>query len=413
MTTNIRAARPTASLSTRVQDLLHCMAGAAPQLLARLDDQVRMQYATLGLVFLLNLLILVAVWIKVGVAYFGAVGVLVPGIAVPCLFVLGLDRLVAMRRRTLKDELAGFNLPGSTSRLGLEPVLRVAMAVALSALTTFTFLMSQSTDSIRHLQNEDARLANQGLRQDLTERALTTHSLRAGQSQAREQQLLADRKALQAQIEATQADLVQIESRARQSRDMASMEAGGLDRRPQGMGVKFHAATEMALHNEQAAADLRARLRQVQAQRESADKELAEVRGAADGAMSERNRSMGQLDEDMRLDSRFVTARRGLFADATAFVRLYADPQEAVGRWLLSILLVAVMFALECASLLALAMNPSSPMDVLRMATSREQAARAVAESEIAVAREAARSPAIEVRDWPLAEHNPRHPSNA
>ena len=385
-----------------LMSMLHVVAGAAPQDLVQLDQRASMQYATLGLAFLLNLVILLAAWIKVGVAYFGAVGVLVPGTVVPCLFVLGLDRLVAMRGRRLTGELAGFNLQ-DVQRRSREPVLRLAMAVALSGLTTFTFLLTLSTDSIRQRQNEDARVTNQPLRQELTERVQASYSQRTAQIQAREQRLQQERAAQQTQAEVIVQDLAQVETRARQSRDYAAMEAGGLDNRLTGTGPRFRAQMQLALQNDQAAATLRMQLRQAEGRRQAAEKELVDSSAAAATALADRNRGLVNLDEDIRLDDRYVAPRRGLFADATAFVRLYSDPQEALGRWLLTLLTASVLFTLECAALLALALNPSSPLDVLRMARHREQAARVVAESETLIARARAAGAPITAHEAPDA----------
>ena len=75
------------------------IAGAAPDDVCRLSQRTGMLYTALGLVFAANFLILLFVWCKVGWHYFGVPGLLVPGITVPVLCVIGLDRLVAMRRR--------------------------------------------------------------------------------------------------------------------------------------------------------------------------------------------------------------------------------------------------------------------------------------------------------------------------
>lgn len=389
--------REPVSFTQRVRNLLYVLAGAAPQDIARLEQRTGMQYGTLGAVFLLNLVILSGAWIAVGTTYFGAIGVLVPGLAVPAMFVLGLDRLVAMRGRRLTGELAGFNLPEAAGP-NWEPALRVAMALALASLTTMTFLMSQSRDSIHELQNQDARQSNRAMRQELTERIDAAYEQRASQQQAREERLALDRQEQQARLESLTQQLSSIEARARRARDEAAMESGGLDNRVRGNGPRHAAQMQLANQNEAAAQDLRARQRATAAARQATDKEIAELAGAANANLAERNQAMARLDDAMKADQRYVAPRRGLFADATAFVRLYADPTEAAGRWLFTVFAVAVMFALESAALLALALNPSSPLDVLRMARNRETASAIVAESEIAVARTRAAAAPIHVR---------------
>ena len=96
--------------------VLYWMSGAAREDLQGLPQRTRIQYATLGLAFAVNLLVLVFVWGKVGLRYFGWPGLVVPGLALPLLFVMCLDRLVAMRTRRLRGELDGFNLPDAPGR---------------------------------------------------------------------------------------------------------------------------------------------------------------------------------------------------------------------------------------------------------------------------------------------------------
>lgn len=398
MTTPASFDNRSARLTARCTDALHVLAGAAPEDMARLGQRARMQYATLGLVFLLNFVVLLGVWIKVGVAYFGVTGVLIPGIALPALFVIGLDRLAAMRPRVLTDELAGFNLE-SQHRNRWELRLRVAMAVTLSALTTFTFMLSLARDPIHEQQNLDAREANRPLRDDLTERLRSAHAMRVGQLSGQEQRLLQERKVLQDQADVAAQELSRAEALARQARDRAAIEAGGLQNRLQGMGPRFRAESQLAEQNEASAQVLRQQLHEAQAKRPPVDRELAEVQASALAAQAGLERGLARLDEHMRLDQRYVAPRRGLFADATAFIRLYSDPKEGAGQLVTTLLLGGVLFTVECAALLGLALNPSSPLDVLRLADNREQAARIVAESEIAIARTSAAAPAAFVRE--------------
>jgi hypothetical protein len=132
---------------------------------------------------------------------------------------------------------------------------------------------------------------------------------------------------------------------------------------------------------------------------------LAESRSAGAQALTLHNRELADLDDAVRVDSRYVAPVHGLFADAAAFARLFSDPREGTGFWLMAIVGGVVLFVLECASLLALALMPASPLDVLRVARNRVMAAAIVADAELMVAQQRARmgSP---VRVTPLA---PRH----
>lgn len=390
------------SLLRRCANLLHHVAGAAPDDLRDLDQRTRMQYGTLGGVFLLNLLLLSAAWIKVGLSYFGAIGIVVPGLAVPALFVLGLDRLVAMRHRRLSGELEGFNLPGATHPRW-ELRLRVGSALALAALTTFTFMMTMSVDSIRQVQDGDARAANAPVRQEYLARIRTTHDFRNEQANKREALLLGERATLDQRIEAVEGRLVEHESKALRHREEAAMEAGGLGYRQLGAGPRYNAQVQIAQQNDAAVEGLRMQQRQAVQARQAIDTELRGIRASQAAALAEKNQALAALDEDVRIDERFVAPRRGLFADATAFVRLYADPAEAAGRWLLTLLIVAVLFALESAALIALELNPSSPLDVLRMARNRELSAWIVAKSESDLAAVRAASPSLYVYEPTMA----------
>ena len=89
---------------------LQRLAGAAAEDMAFLDERTRMQYTALGTVFALNFVFLCAAWMKVGYVYLGPVGLLVPGLALPALMVLGLDRVAAMRPRPLEGDLAALGM---------------------------------------------------------------------------------------------------------------------------------------------------------------------------------------------------------------------------------------------------------------------------------------------------------------
>ena len=387
---------PAKSLGAMLCRMLYVIAGVAPEDMTRLDQRTRIQYATLGLAFALNLIILVAVWVKVGHRYLGWPGVFVPGLAVPCLFVLCMDRLVAMRQRRLTGELAGFNLPEGDTRRS-ETTFRVAMALAFSVLTTITFMLDQAASPIRVKQDDVSRLKNRPLHEEMTQRVLTSYDQRRTELDARSRQHQLDRESLQKQLDSVNAQLAEVQGRARMARDEAAMEAGGLDQRVLGPGPRFRAQLAMAIQNEQSASQLQASQRNLIAQRQAVDKSAVELAVALNAALMARNRGLANVDIDMQEDLRFQQPKRGLFADATAFLALYSEPGEAAGMWLFTLILFPVLLAIECAALLALSINPSSPLDVLRMAENRASASRLVADAEIAMARSQSRGAPIEI----------------
>lgn len=375
---------------TVVLTSLQALAGAHRDELDGLGSRASNQYATLGLALLLNFIVMAAAWMKVGLHYWGAIGLVVPGLVIPGLFILCIDRLVAMRPRTLTAELAPYS-PQHPVGARWEPMLRIGSAAVLSALTTLTLLVSQAGPSIKRLQDDDARKANMMLRAEIVERGEQQYRVRMAHAQAAEAAAIQERNEQQQRSESVASQLDEVERRARQSRDDAAMEAGGLGNRLQGRGPRFAAQEQMALQNEQVALALRERVRQHQAARQAAARALADAQRALAQAVSDRNRDQAEVDDVMKLDPRHVVPVRGLFADVSAFLRLYADPREGPGQWLLTILAAGVLFALECGALLAIALNPSSPLDVLRTARHREQAAGIVADSELRVAQARAR----------------------
>ena len=76
---------------------------------------------------------LCAAWIKVGFTYFGNVGIFVPGLVVPALFVLGIDRLVAMGPRRLDGELAPYS-PAPARNARSQRLLRIGTALAIATM---------------------------------------------------------------------------------------------------------------------------------------------------------------------------------------------------------------------------------------------------------------------------------------
>jgi hypothetical protein len=411
-TPNLNQPRSARTLMGGLRDALHLAAGVGQQEMAQLNQSCSIQYATLGLVFALNYVLLAAAWIKVGWAYWGAVGVFVPGLAVPTLFILGVDRLVAMRSRPLSGELAAYSPPGSAG-MKLEPLLRVCMAVALSSLTTLTFMMSASAPSIAKLHARDAVLANANLRNELEARVEGQYLLATTQAQAREEVAEAERKSQQTRAESLAVRLEEVQLAVRQARDGAAMEAGGLGTRLQGKGPRWEAQQQLALQNEQSAADLSMQLRQARNARQAAQADLAQARADATLALDKRNNDLADLDYRVKIDPRYTAPVNGLFADAAAFLRLFSDPQVGSGFWLMAVLGGPVMLVLETASLIALALNPASPLDVLRTASRRRLAAEIVARYEVAVAQARARmgSPVGVKPDEAVADgHVPQRP---
>lgn len=376
---------PAATVPGQTQSLAWWIAGAAPDDVCRLPQRTGMQYTALGLVFATNFLILLFVWCKVGWHYFGVLGLLVPGITVPVLYVIGLDRLVAMRRRHLTGDLQGFSR--TPRERSFEPLFRVASAVALSALSAFTFMMEQSADSTLAFQNKQARHANSALRAELEARVSGETDIRGQQLAERMQQFGQERDRLSGLLQQQQGLAAQAESGSRTALGEAAREAGGLGHRLAGSGPRHQAQMRLADLSGAAAAEAQQRQADLEARRASLDHEGASLRAEVLAAEASRNAGFSAIDARIRDDDRYVAPARGLFADATAFMRLFADPDEGLGRWLLAVLLFAVLMSLECAALIGLGINPHSPLDVLRANDDRVTAARLLTVAQVEQAR--------------------------
>lgn len=384
-------------------------AGVAREDMQHMPERTRLQYATIGLVVALNLLLLMAVWTKVGLRYFGPIGLL-PGLVVPALFALGLDRLIGMRRRPLTGELADLEPAGPAPR-SREPVLRLLFALAFSLLTTFTFMLDLSARSIEVAQVAAAASANQALRQDYEGQARVPADAAQAQRQARLAQIEADHSALAGRQPSLQAVQDQTAAQARNARDEAAAESGGLGTRLEGEGPRFRARQLLAAQNEQAAQEAQQALAGIALQRAALDQEAATIRQADQQAGATLAAALASVNARMAQDPRFQRMGQGLFSDATTFVKLYGDPLEGPGRWLLTALLLPVLMALECAALLAFAVNPVSPVEVLRMAGNKSAAAAIVAQCAVDVA--SARSRHAAVRVMPAAAPPPHRPAAA
>lgn len=351
----------------------------------------------LGLVFLLNYAALLLAWIKVGVRYFGWAG-FIPGLIVPSIF-LALDRIIAMRHRHLSGILAVYNIGQADDKA--EVKLRVAMALALSLATTFTFQLDQANSLIRDKTQTQWKAANSALRQEITAQVEAEYTQKLASFEQR-QESLAEQRAITGESLADATDTVKESSaKARAARDQQSYEKGGLDGRPAGEALKFHAQRELAERNEGIAAEAHSRQQVATKALEAIDDQLAKIALDRLNAEKDKTTRLAQVDESMRQDSRFFAEKVGLFSDATIFVGFFFDPDVAAGMWVMSLLMWGVLLALELSALIALAILPASAYDIALVANLRVEAAKLVAAAEIKLAQQASQSPPVQVRARP------------
>lgn len=367
----------------------------------------RMLRTALGLVFVLNYAALLLAWIKVCMRYFGWVGI-IPGLIVPSIF-LALDRIIAMRHRHLSGVLAVYNIGQSDGKA--EVKIRVAMALALSLATTFTFQMDQANSLIRDKTHAQWNAANANLRQEIVAQIEAEYSQQSVSIQQREQSMQEQRAIGKQSLDEASGITKESSAKARAARDQQSYEKGGLDGRPAGEKLKFHAQREIAERHEAIAAEAKDRQQAAATTVGKLDKELAAIGQERLSAETNKTGRLAQVDALMQRDSRFVPEKIGLFSDATIFVGLFFDPEVAAGMWVMSLLMWGVLLALELSALIALSLLPASSYDIALVANLRVEAAKLVAAAEIALAQRAAQAPPIHVR--PQARQGNQRPSHA
>lgn len=362
-----------------------------------MPQRTQVQYSRLGLVVLFNMAVLVAVWCKVGWHFFGLVGLLVPGLAVPLLMAVGLDGLIAMRRRRLTGEFSELE-PKDGVAPRSDRVGRLALATVFSALTTYTFMLDLAADPIRIHQQKQADIANQGLREELVGIAHAPAAALRGHAEARLSQIAADRLRLNTAVESARTTAAAAHNKAQAARDEAAGESGGLDGKALGKGPRYDAQIERADNNQRAAQAAAQDAALLAGQLAAMDNEATTLRSSINTAEGGKASELASVNTRMKQDPRYQAPASGLFAEATSFLALYADPEKGPGQWLTTLLLFPFLLGLECAALIAFSLNPVSPIDVRRLAGNREEASRIVTQSTLAIVNDRSKRPPVAVR---------------
>lgn len=389
----------------RTSKLLWWFAGVATADMVKLPERTRQQYAALGLLLMLNWVLLTVVWMKVGFRYFSWAGLFVPGLVVPGMLVLGLDRLIAMRARKLTP-LGLPNPPGMEEDRGREKVYRFLFALVFATLTSFTFMLDLSESDIHAAQQSAASQANEPLRKEYRERIDATASAAASTLLASVKPLEERLSTLSQERKVQQEVAMSSAKAAREARTQASIEDGGLDGRPAGRKQRFHAYDGLAKHTQEAADQASARVQALDLEIDGVHEAVAKQH--ADLAQIETQRIADQagVEQSIRADPRYYTPASGMFADATTFLMLYSHPEQGLGRSAFTATLFPVLVIFECCALLGLAINPTSPLDVLVAAGNRGEAARIVGEHAVSAARHRQPQGPVHVRPLgPQAQH--------
>lgn len=343
------------------------MAGADKDNLEMSSTRARMLNTALGVVFLVNFIILLMIWSKVGLHYFG-LGGLVLGLAIGCGFILGMDRIISMSHRPRNGVLDNYGIrENKTSNTAL--FVRILMSVFLTLASTFTFQLQQSHSLIAEKSAESARKANQPLHQELVERVTSEYKQQMEFISLQEK---SHRERL-AVVLNTQRDATILENealvKAAASREEAFSEVGGLGRRAVGDGVRAKAQRAIANQNEVVAADARHRKEVATREISQIRLELKDLQSQAIASEASQRKRLDGIDPQMKSDSRYVAVKSGLFSDATIFIGFYSDPEVANGIWATSIISFGFLLALELIALISLSQKPSTSYDVAVHAT--------------------------------------------
>ncbi len=185
------------------------------------------------------------------------------------------------------------------------------------------------------------------------------------------------------------------ESQAQRSRQQAVEEVGGLNGRQPGAGRRHDAYERLAMEAAAAAAQASNTEAVLRPQLASVQEALRTLNGERLVAVRTHLTAMAGVSADMAQDPRHVPKLSGLFADATVFLSFYADPAQAMGLIVMTILGALCLASCELAPLLGARFRGDTPYDVDRLARSRADAARFVAEAEIDLARAYRESPLV------------------
>ena len=160
------------ALRKHIRRPLYWLAGTSEEEVSELPPSAGLQCQCLGIVMLANYLLLLAIWGKVGWRYFGAFGLVVPGLVLPTLMALGLDRLILMQSRPYRGVLAPAT-PEGVVPARRKSGARVVMAVLFSAFTTASFMVELSAPSIAAFHARESAQHNQPLLTELRTQANT------------------------------------------------------------------------------------------------------------------------------------------------------------------------------------------------------------------------------------------------
>ena len=340
---------------------------------------VQMRYTAAGFVLVTWYVFMLIVWCKTGLHFFGTGGALASAL-VPSIM-LAIDRMVISQPRNPGGELAAYAIDALKPKKW-EYAMRVAVALVFSAVTTFTFLITEGQADIQAGQKRDQQLANATLRAEIVARIESQISERTRTVVARSTDLDAEAKILREDYADSRKQAGEAEVQFSGAQYNVAAELGGIEGRSQGEGARHDAYKLVATQSKDIAFRARARenrsrelLVKVQVEQQALNKERERI-------AKDRASALGNVDGDLQEDERFVARKRGLFADATTLVKLYGDKDLGSGMILTNVGVSMFLLVIELAPLLALAFLATTVFDVERIADNRADASRIVADLE-------------------------------
>lgn len=363
------------------------MGGSPSDLLETMAPCIQRRHTARGLVFALNYMFLLFVWMGAGYMYFGAIGLVCPGLIVPSILVLGLGRLIAMRHRPPAQEFENYpsDIALPSDSFSLAP--RVFVALILSSVTTCLFMMNMSQDLIRKSAAAVATEANKPLLEDRLQNINITFDQKIELLKVREADLTANRDEQHTTYADAIADAAAADASREQAKREKEFERGGVGSRVRGPGSKYQAWQALEIHysNVSEASNKRALAADEKARELDAD--ILKVRQSRQEAEDARRRDIESAPIDVQKDPRYAVETKGLFSDATLFLALYSDPKEGPGMALITALCVAFLFIIELADLIAVLLSPCVASTIGYFTKMRLAISRLGAEAEIELAR--------------------------
>ena len=363
-----------------IQKVLWWFAAADPQILSNMRSRSRMAMSALGLVFMFNFMVLIFIWSKVGLSFFGFLGILAPGILVPSTMLL-LDRVVSLGVIKKHHALKKYSESTNTHGRGYL-VWRICVALCFSFATSFVFMLDLSDSLIKEQLNRDARVQNEELRDKYASRINESIEVDLTKLSERKEVLKERLVFLQTKYQDADNQAQQALEQASEARAEAASEKAGLGSRVGGEGPRYKANMRIYDERTEFAKNQQEKAEEAKREMDRAELELTQVNERLSDLDRERQKELSSIDAQLEGDLRYVPIADGFFAKSSAFMELFKDEERGSGILATTIMLFIVLFLLEMAGFIAVLMMPVVPYYIALTADNEQEIARIVAESD-------------------------------